>query len=264
MQFVRDLMSKNTNKIKGVENMSKIYVCKEMEDLRSWLDELHIKWTDESDSVIGTKYWICRTHFIVNGTHFSVINGYATYGGYNEVLEKNEGLLELMIDSNNPIGYLTAEECICIIIKELEKNVVKVQLDDGAIMPTRAHEFDAGYDLYTPIDIETSRNKESFIVDTGVHIEIPKGYVGFLKSKSGLNMKYGLTGEGVIDAGYTGSIKVKMYFNENQDDGTPVSFKRGDKIIQLVILPIFTPELKLVDKLEDTERGNNGFGSTGR
>ena len=148
---------------------------------------------------------------------------------------------------------------------------IKVMLDKGAIMPTRAHEDDAGLDLYTPEDFglgfvnEGDVNRvidgvDSYIVDTGVHVEIPKGYVGMLKSKSGLNVKYGIISEGVIDAGYTGSIKVKLY----SLDGEITRFKRGDKISQLVIMPIVTPAPKLVEEFAETERSNNGFGSTGR
>ena len=98
------------------------------------------------------------------------------------------------------------------------------------------------------------------IVDTGVHVEIPEGYVGFIKSKSGLNVKHGLTAEGVIDAHYTGSIRVKIYNHK----GSGYLFEAGDKIAQLVILPCLLPELELVDSLEETDRGDNGFGSTGR
>lgn len=141
---------------------------------------------------------------------------------------------------------------------------MRVVLDEGAYMPKRAHELDAGYDLFTPVDIVVPGGYSGVtgcaVVDTGVHVEIPEGYVGFLKSKSGLNVKLGLFGEGVIDAGYTGSIKVKLY-NTKAENHT---FKRGDKIIQMVLLPIFTPELELADTLGETERGNNGFGSTGR
>ena len=81
-----------------------------------------------------------------------------------------------------------------------------------------------------------------------------------VKSKSGLNVKHGLTSVGVIDVGYTGSIRVKLYNHSSKD----YCIKRGDKVSQLVIMPILTPELELVDELEDTERGANGFGSTGR
>jgi dUTP pyrophosphatase len=134
----------------------------------------------------------------------------------------------------------------------------RVMLDEGAKMPTKAHNADAGFDLYAPRAFTVLRGA-STIIDTGVHIEIPKGYVGFLKSKSGLNVKYGITGEGVIDAGYTGSIVAKLYNNGSN----PVRFEEGQKIIQIVFLPIPEVELVLTDSFEKTERGDNGFGSSG-
>ena len=150
---------------------------------------------------------------------------------------------------------------------------MKIKLDYGAILPTRAHDTDAGLDLYAPVDVAVPGSKArvdlgfwmgmeigSATIDTGVHVEIPKGYVGFIKSKSGLNVKHGLTAEGVIDSGYTGSIVVKLY----NHTGEYYYFDKGDKIAQLVLLPIITPELQLVYELEDTERGDGGFGSTGR
>lgn len=139
---------------------------------------------------------------------------------------------------------------------------INVMLDEGAIMPTRAHAEDAGLDLYTPeyFALTNVPGINRHVIDTGVHIEIPKGYVGIIKSKSGLNVSNGIIGEGVIDAGYTGSIKVKLYNLE----GYTTVFKPGDKIAQLVIMPIVTPALKLVDEFAKTERGDNGFGSTGR
>ena len=133
---------------------------------------------------------------------------------------------------------------------------MKIKLDDFAIMPTRAHRTDAGLDIYSPIDFTL---EDSFVINTGVHVEVPAGTVGFLKSKSGLNVNYGIVSEGVIDEGYTGAIRVKLYNNS----GVPVRFKRGEKITQLVILPCFTPEIEQVDELEETERGDRGFGSTG-
>ena len=137
---------------------------------------------------------------------------------------------------------------------------IKVKLDDGAFAPESAHEEDAGYDLRTPTDCYINENGFA-IIDTGVHMAIPKGYVGFLKSKSGLNVRDHLTGEGVIDSGYTGSIVVKLYRNANYGGKY---FKRGDKIIQIVLLPIIKPDIEIANELEETERGDNGFGSTGR
>lgn len=136
---------------------------------------------------------------------------------------------------------------------------MKIKLDEKAIMPTRAHETDAGLDLYAPVDA-VIYGKNSVFIDTGVHVELPENTAGFIKSKSGLNCKHGITSEGVIDVGYTGSIGVKLYNNKD----THYSIKRGDKISQLVILPIITPTLELVDELTETERGDGGFGSTGR
>lgn len=136
---------------------------------------------------------------------------------------------------------------------------IKVMLDNGAKMPTRAHDTDAGYDLYSRETCIVGA-KEAATFDTGVHVQIPAGYVGFLKSKSGLNCKFGIVGEGVIDAGYTGSIRVKLYNHSGRD----VQFEAGDKLIQLVLLPIITPSLELADAFEETERGDNGFGSSGK
>ena len=135
---------------------------------------------------------------------------------------------------------------------------LKVNLDPGAYMPTRAHDTDAGLDLYAVYRRNVPAHG-SMCFDTGVHIEIPAGYVGMVKSKSGLNVKCGITSEGVIDAGYTGSIMVKLY----NHSGNTVEIERGQKISQLVLLPIITPELEEVDDLDATERGNGGFGSTG-
>lgn len=136
---------------------------------------------------------------------------------------------------------------------------MKIKLDPGAKMPTRAHSTDAGLDLYAR-ETQIVCAKEDAEFDTGVHIELPVGTVGMLKSKSGLNVKHGIVNEGVIDVGYTGSIRVKLYNHSGYD----YKVNAGDKISQLVIMPILTPELELVDELEETERGEGGFGSSGR
>ena len=137
--------------------------------------------------------------------------------------------------------------------------IVKIKLDEGAIMPTRAHSLDAGYDLYSR-DYAAICSKAGCKLDTGVHIQIPAGYVGFVKSKSGLHTKSGISAEGVIDAGYTGSIHVML----RNHGPRAVEITKGQKIAQLVLLPIITPNLVAVEQLEETERGSNGFGSTGK
>lgn len=134
---------------------------------------------------------------------------------------------------------------------------IKVILDN-AKMPTKAHKADAGFDLYAPGSFVV-KSKDSAIVDTGVHFQIPCGYVGFLKSKSGLNVKCGIRGEGVIDSGYTGSVVVKLY----NDSDAPIALEEGQKIIQIVFLPIPDVKLSQTNSFENTERGNNGFGSSG-
>lgn len=139
---------------------------------------------------------------------------------------------------------------------------IKTYIENGAYMPQKAHTTDAGFDIRTPIEVVVEP-RSSAIIDTGVHMEIPEGYVGMLKSKSGLNVKSGILSEGVIDAGFTGSIVAKLYNNSD----TPKHFDKGDKITQIVIMPIPFVELEEVDNLgefEASERGADGFGSSGR
>ena len=139
------------------------------------------------------------------------------------------------------------------------ESYMKIKLDKGAIAPTRAHTYDAGLDLYATVDCVIGvGNRHTF--DTGVHVQIPEGFVGFIKSKSGLMVKHGMITDGTIDAHYTGPIKVCL-FNHGLVE-YPVH--AGDKIAQLVIVPCMLPKLELVDSLEETDRGDKGFGSTGR
>lgn len=156
---------------------------------------------------------------------------------------------------------------------------MKIKIDPGATIPTRAHKTDAGLDLYSretkviwPLEIDyevenviqrgvTLRLPGGASFDTGVHIELPHGYFGKIESKSGLNVKNGVVScGGVIDEGYTGSIVVKLY----NFGASPYTVHKGDKIAKLVIMPYLAPELELVSSLDETDRGNNGFGSTGK
>ena len=136
---------------------------------------------------------------------------------------------------------------------------MRVVLDEGAKLPTRAHPFDAGLDVYSR-ETKTVPARGSAVFDTGVHVEIPEGYVGFLKSKSGLNVKHNITSEGVIDAGYTGSIMVKLYNHGDVD----YIVNAGDKITQLVVIRVNLDGCYECDSLDETERGDGGFGSTGK
>ena len=136
---------------------------------------------------------------------------------------------------------------------------MKIKLDNGAFMPVRAHKTDAGLDLKTPMTVVVP-SKGSVTINTGVHIELPPGTVGMLKSKSGLNVKHNITSEGVIDEGYTGAIVAKLY-NHGLSD---VVIVKGQKITQLVVLPVIIPDLELADSLRETDRGDKGFGSSGK
>lgn len=139
------------------------------------------------------------------------------------------------------------------------QTTVKVQLEEFAKLPRRAHDADAGLDVFSPLFVKVPA-RGSVAIDTGVHIAIPRGYVGMLKSKSGLYINHGITSEGTIDSGYTGSVIVCLQNHSDED----YYIHTYDKISQLVILPILLPKLEKVDRLDETERGSKGFGSTGR
>lgn len=134
---------------------------------------------------------------------------------------------------------------------------MKIKLDEGS-MPIRAHDHDAGLDLCaTKSGWIFPKSRKVF--STGCRIAIPVGYAGMLTSKSGMMLK-GITSRGTIDSGYTGVIRAVL-FNHSWKF---VRIRKGQKITQLVLMKIITPNLELVDSLEETDRGDNGFGSTGR
>lgn len=141
---------------------------------------------------------------------------------------------------------------------------VVIELDEanldtglGGIMPTRAHDNDAGYDLYAKDDFYIDKN-DTLMIGLGIHMLIPAGFVGLICPRSSLSKDDVNVALGVIDAGYTGEIKVCM------NSFLPRYFKRGNRIAQMLILPVVTPELELGNVTKtSTERGNGGFGSTG-
>lgn len=136
---------------------------------------------------------------------------------------------------------------------------IRTKIRDDAFLPERAHDTDAGADIRTPVGF-TLRAHGSEIVATGVHVELPAGTVGMLKSKSGLNTRYGIVSEGVIDEGFSGEIIVKLYNLSDHD----YMFQRGDKITQLVVMPVHYVTYEQVDEIQGGERGTDGYGSTGR
>ena len=136
---------------------------------------------------------------------------------------------------------------------------MNIVLDEGAKKPTRAHDTDAGLDLYSREE-KIIRPHSSETISTGVHVQLPSGTAGILMSKSGLNVRYNITSTGLIDEGYTGEILVKLY---NHGDRY-FDVHKGDKISQLVITPVLYEEVNVVKTLNESDRGNSGFGSTGR
>lgn len=137
--------------------------------------------------------------------------------------------------------------------------VMNVKLDDGAYLPRREHEKDAGYDLFTPKRF-TLAPHEVKAIDTGVHIQLPDGKCGVVFSKSGLLKDYKVLSMGLIDEPYRGAIGAILV----NLSGQSLTFERGEKISQFYITNYYAYDLEVVEELDETDRGSGGFGSTGR
>jgi dUTP pyrophosphatase len=144
----------------------------------------------------------------------------------------------------------------------VEPDVLIQRLDPGVPVPAYAHPGDAGADLATAEDVELAPGERA-LVRTGIAIALPAGYAAFVHPRSGLAAKHGVTivnAPGTVDAGYRGEIKVTLL---NTDLEHPVSFRRGDRIAQLVIQQVARPVFHEVAELPGSARGEGGFGSTG-
>lgn len=137
--------------------------------------------------------------------------------------------------------------------------IMKVKLDEGAYEPTRAHATDGGLDIRSNQYGRVLSNS-SKVFSTGVHVELPHGYAGLLVSKSGLNVNHAITSTGLIDEGFTGEIKVRLYNGSNES----YLVEPGDKITQLAVIPVEYVDIEVVDEIAGGERGDSGYGSTGR
>lgn len=137
---------------------------------------------------------------------------------------------------------------------------MNVILEPGAFMPKKAHAADAGFDIFAK-HAGIVRAGQSAEFHTGVHVELPNGTFGDMRSKSGLMFNHDITSDGTIDAGYQGEIMVKLFNHGFRDYWV----EAGDKISQLVISPVCNVELEQVEAFGAlTDRGENGFGSSGR
>lgn len=137
---------------------------------------------------------------------------------------------------------------------------MNIYVEKGAYVPERAHKTDAGLDVRSRENRLVKAHSDA-LFHTGLHVQLPHGTAGLFVSKSGLNVNHGITSTGLIDEGYTGEIMVKLY---NQTDENYL-VHAGDKISQLVIIPVLYEDIHIVDSLdENTERGDKGFGSSGK
>ncbi|HET9197491.1 MAG TPA: dUTP diphosphatase [Solirubrobacterales bacterium] len=137
------------------------------------------------------------------------------------------------------------------------------KLKDEAQLPTRAHEGDAGLDLYA-CEAAHIGPGERWSVGTGVGVEIPAGHAGLVLPRSGLARDHGIAlvnAPGLIDSGYRGELRVLLL---NTDPAETFRVEPGERIAQLVIVPVATPAAIEVASLEDSARGEGGFGSSGR
>ena len=140
--------------------------------------------------------------------------------------------------------------------------VLITRLDESIPLPSYAKPGDAGADLTSRIDI-TLQPGERALVPTGISIALPNGYVALVHPRSGLAIKHGVTmvnSPGTVDAGFRGELQIILI---NHDPKEPISFKRGDRIAQLVIQEVEIAEFVEVDALPGSDRGSGGFGSSG-
>jgi dUTP pyrophosphatase len=136
-------------------------------------------------------------------------------------------------------------------------------LDARAAVPARAHDDDAGLDLVAIEALELGPGERGS-VGTGLAIELPEGHAGLVVPRSGLAARHGVTvlnAPGLIDAGYRGEVRVLLV---NTDRSTPYRVEPGDRVAQLVVVPVSTALPVLAERLGDSARGEGGFGSTGR
>ena len=137
---------------------------------------------------------------------------------------------------------------------------MNIYVEKGAYAPYRAHKTDAGLDIRSR-DNRLVKAHGWALLHTGLHVQLQHGTAGLLVSKSGLNVNHGITSTGLIDEGYTGEIMVKLYNHSDEN----YLVHAGDKISQLVVIPVLYEDINLCDSLdENTERGDKGFGSSGK
>lgn len=150
-----------------------------------------------------------------------------------------------------------------MLVPKYLQTKINVKVESPEFLPRRAHESDAGADLVCKEHIWLQRG-ERVLVKTGVSVEIPVGHVGLIFPRSSLS-KFNVimtNSVGVIDSDYRGEIMASLMYVGTEYAGH--NFNRGDRIVQLVVMPIVLPTFHVVDELSNTDRGTGGFGSTGK
>ena len=168
-----------------------------------------------------------------------------------------DGINAQMSDIVNGI----ADSAVCKMLANIDisDRRIPVMLENGARMPVYAHDADAGMDLFAAeekIILAHSRGT----VRTGVHMAIPEGYFGAIRAKSGLLKSFGILCSGTVDSGYTGEIMVTLV----NTSGEHYEVAEGSKVAQMILIPFQHAAFKRVERLDETPRGDHGFGSSGR
>lgn len=148
------------------------------------------------------------------------------------------------------------------MVQKIQVNIKKI--NEKAVVPTYGSDYAAGADLYAcleePVTIDVG---ETYLVKTGIAMELPEGYAGLIYARSGLATKKGLAPAnkvGVVDSDYRGEVMVALH----NHSGSSQIIEPGERIAQMIITPYIQGIYNVVEELSDTERGSGGFGSTGR
>jgi len=142
----------------------------------------------------------------------------------------------------------------------MDLKIKRMEKAEGITLPNFYHEGDVGCDIRAA-EVVTVQPGQIESIDTGLKMQIPEGHAGLIWEKSGLAFNHGIkTAGGVIDHGYRGEVKVAIFNAGNE----PYTFARGDKIAQILVQKVERPEVIETEKLGNSSRGEDGFGSTGK
>lgn len=162
-------------------------------------------------------------------------------------------------------GKAKAFSEVLSFLELIDKMKVRIKkLNDNAVMPTKAHATDAGFDLYCTSK-EIDWTKRQIVCHTGLAFEIPEGYVGLIFPRSSMSNKPLMMANsvGVVDSGYRGEVTAKFNITDTRQSAF-AHYKEGDRIAQMIIIPYPEIEFEEADSLSDSDRGTGGYGSTGR